>query len=74
MAWTFIARSFSGSCSRRSVLLPSARRPKSETPQAGGLDDVLAAHRPRKAGNPSGIFGTVLITDPIVVWAGHLRV
>lgn len=48
-------------------------RPKTERPQAAGLDefDIPTAEEGRPI---PVVFGTVLLTGPNVVWAGDLRV
>jgi hypothetical protein len=72
MAWTFIARLVLGLV-LSAISYALSPRPRTEPPQAGGLDDVSLPTA--EEGRPIPvIFGTVLITGPNVVWAGHLRV
>ncbi|MGY6535287.1 MAG: hypothetical protein ACXIVG_08085 [Pararhodobacter sp.] len=72
MAWPFIARLVLGLV-LSAISYALNPRPKSEKPQAAGLDDF--ALPTAEEGRPIPVvFGTVLITGPNVVWAGDLRV
>jgi hypothetical protein len=72
MVWTFIARLVLG-LALSAISYALNPRPKTETPQAAGLDEFSLPTA--EEGRPIPVvFGTVLITGPNVVWAGDLRV
>lgn len=72
MVWTFIARLVLGLV-LSAISYALNPRPKTETPQAAGLDDFSLPTAEEGLLIPV-IFGTVLITGPNVVWAGDLKV